>query len=61
MTSGPLGPCHHGMARMQVADGEDRQQTRRAASSIMIKQSPTDDEGWPSSLGVGRRASNSSP
>ena len=61
MTSGSLGPCHHGMARMQVADGEDRQQTRWAASSILSKHSPTDDEGWTSSLGVGRRANNPSP
>jgi hypothetical protein len=54
-------PCHHGMARPQVADGGDALQFRRAAANILNKQSRTADKGWSSSLGVGRGANNSSP
>jgi hypothetical protein len=54
-------PCHHGMVRPQVADGEDGLQTWRIAANIMNKQSLTADKGWPSSLGVGRGADHSSP
>jgi hypothetical protein len=54
-------PCHHGMARPQVADGGDGLQVWRVAANILNKQSRTADKGWPSSLGVGRGANNSSP
>jgi hypothetical protein len=33
----------------------------RVAANILNKQSRTADKGWPSSLGVGRGANNSSP
>jgi hypothetical protein len=49
-------PCHHGMARPQVADGEDGLQIWRVAANILNKQSRTADKGWPSSLVVGRGA-----
>jgi hypothetical protein len=49
-------PCHHGMARPQVADGGDALQVWRVAANILNKQSRTADKGWPSSLGVGRGA-----
>jgi hypothetical protein len=54
-------PCHHGMARPQVADGGEGLQIRRVAANILNKQSRTADKGWPSSLGVGRGAKNSPP
>jgi hypothetical protein len=47
-------PCHHGMARPQVADGGD-------AVQILNKQSRTADNRLSSGLGVGRGANNSSP
>jgi hypothetical protein len=47
-------PCHHGMARPQVADGGDGLQIWRVAANIFNKQSRTGDRGWSSSLGVGR-------
>jgi hypothetical protein len=53
-------PCHHGMARPQLADGEDSFQIRRVAANILNKQSRTTDKGWSFSLGVGRGANNSS-
>jgi hypothetical protein len=53
-------PCHHGMARPQVADGEGLQ-IWRAAANILNKQSRTADKGWPSSLVFGRGANNSPP
>jgi hypothetical protein len=37
-------PCHHGMARPQVADGEGIQ-IRRVAANILNKQSWTADKG----------------
>jgi hypothetical protein len=43
-------PCHHGMARPQVADGGDTLHVRRVAANIMNKQSRTADNGWSSSL-----------
>jgi hypothetical protein len=52
-------PCHHGMARPQVAD--EVLQLRRVAASIFSKQSRTADKGWSSSLEVGRGANNPSP
>jgi hypothetical protein len=54
-------PCHHGMARPQVADGEDALQLWREAANILNKQSRAADKGWSSSWGVGRGANNSSP
>jgi hypothetical protein len=47
-------PCHHGMARPQIADGGDGLQIWRVAANILNKQSRTADRGWCSSLGVGR-------
>jgi hypothetical protein len=44
-------PCHHGMARPQVAVGGEGLQIWRVAASILNKQSRTADKGWPSSLG----------
>ena len=55
-----MGPCHHGMALPQVADGGTASIWRVAANKSN-KQSRTDDEGWSSSLGVGRNANNTSP
>jgi hypothetical protein len=49
------------MARPQVADGGNALQVWKVAANILNKQSRTADEGWPSSLGVGRGANNSSP
>jgi hypothetical protein len=43
------GPCHHGMARPQVADG--RPPTWKVVANIMNKQSRTADKGWSSILG----------
>jgi hypothetical protein len=54
-------PCHHGMARPQVADGGDALQVWRVAANILNKQSRTADKGLSSSLRVGRDANNSSP
>jgi hypothetical protein len=54
-------PCHHGMARPQVADGRDSLQIWRVAANILNKQSRTADKGWFSSLGVGLEANNCSP
>jgi hypothetical protein len=54
-------PCHHGMARPQVADGGDALQVWRVAANILNRQSPTADKGWPFNLGVGSGANNSSP
>jgi hypothetical protein len=54
-------PCHHGMARPQVADGADSLQFWRVVANMLNKQSRTADKGWSSSLGVGRGANNSSP
>jgi hypothetical protein len=53
-------PCHHGMARPQVADGGHVLQFWRAAANILNKQSRTADKGRSSSWGVGRGANNSS-
>jgi hypothetical protein len=53
------GTHHHGMARLQIADGEQLQKWRVAAN-ILNKQSRTADKGWSSSLGVGCGANNPS-
>jgi hypothetical protein len=52
-------PCHHGMARPQVADGGRAPDTE--GSCEYIKQSWTTDKGWSSSLGVGRGVKNLPP
>jgi hypothetical protein len=54
-------PCHHGMARPQVADGGDALHTWRVAANMLNKQSRTAENGWSSSLEVGRWVNNSSP
>jgi hypothetical protein len=54
-------PYHHGMARPQVAEGEDGLQIWRVAANILNKQSRAADKGWSSSLEVGRGVNNSSP
>jgi hypothetical protein len=54
-------PCHHGVARPQVADGGDGLQIWRVAANILNKQSRTAYRGWSSSLGVGRGANNPPP
>jgi hypothetical protein len=46
-------PCHHSMARPQVADGGDTLQLSRAAANILNKQSRTAYKGWSSSMGLG--------
>jgi hypothetical protein len=51
-------PCHHGMARPQVADGGDGRQIWRVAANILNKQSRTADREWSSSLWVRRGANN---
>jgi hypothetical protein len=45
-------PCHHGMVRPKVADGEGLQ-VWKVAANILNKQLWTAEKGWPSSLGVG--------
>jgi hypothetical protein len=54
-------PCHHGMARPQVADGGDRDrlQVWRVAANILNKQSRTADKRW--SSGFECWTNNSSP
>jgi hypothetical protein len=67
-----VGPCHHGMARplwVPVTTAwrvlrlrmEERLPIWRAAANTLNNQWRTADEGWSSSLGVGRGANNSSP
>jgi hypothetical protein len=51
-----VGPCHHGMARPQTADGRDGLLLWRVAENILSKQLRT--KGWSSSLGVGGGANN---
>jgi hypothetical protein len=53
-------PCHHGMVRPRVRDGEDGLQVWRIAANIFNKRSPMSDKEWSSGLGVGRK-NNSSP
>jgi hypothetical protein len=45
-------PCHHGMARPQIADGGNGFEIWRVAANILNKQSRTADKGWSSCLGV---------
>jgi len=55
------GPCHHGMARLQVADGGTASSMEGNCGYIFKRQSRRADKEWSSSLGVGRVANNSSP
>jgi hypothetical protein len=41
-------PCHHGMARPQIADEVSGLQIWRVAVNILYKQSRTADKGWSS-------------
>jgi hypothetical protein len=54
-------PCHHSMARPQVADGRDGLQHWRLAANVLTKHPQTKDKMWSFSLGVGRGANNPSP
>jgi hypothetical protein len=57
-------PCHHGMARPQVADGGKSSgygEGGGVAANILNKQSRTADKGWSSSLEIGRGTNNPSP
>jgi hypothetical protein len=56
-----VGPCHHGMARPQVAGGGDGLQIWRVAGNILNKQSRTADKGRYYSLGIVPGTKNSSP
>jgi hypothetical protein len=47
-------PCHHGMARPQVADGGESLQIWRVAANILNNQSRTADKGCPPAWGLGR-------
>jgi hypothetical protein len=47
--------------RPQFADGGDGLQMRSVAEDTLNKQSWSADNGWSSSLGVGRGVNNSSP
>jgi hypothetical protein len=51
---------HHGVARPQVPDDGEALQIWRVAVNILNKQSLIASKGWPSSLGVGGVANNSS-
>jgi hypothetical protein len=46
-------PCHHGMARPQVADGGDGLQIWRVAANILNKQWRTADRGCLPAWGLG--------
>jgi hypothetical protein len=52
---------HHGMACPLVAEEGDDLQVQIVAANILNKQSRIADKGFPSSLDVGRRTSNSLP
>jgi hypothetical protein len=47
-------PCHHGMARLQVAHGRDGLQIWRVAANILNKESRSLDKVCSSSLVVER-------
>jgi hypothetical protein len=51
-------PCHHGMARPQVADGGDGFQIWRVAANILNTQSLSANKRWSSSMGVERGTNN---
>jgi hypothetical protein len=46
-----VGPCHHGMARPQVADGGTA--SNMEGSCILHEQSQTADKGGPPAWGLG--------
>jgi hypothetical protein len=50
--------CHHGMARLQVADRAEGLQIWSLPANILNKQSRTVDMGWSSSLCFGQGANN---
>jgi hypothetical protein len=54
-------PCHHGMARPQVADRGEGLQVWRAAASILNKKSRTVDNGIVHQFGDLVGAANNSP
>ena len=54
-----VGPCHHGMARPQVAE-RGMASDMVVAANIFKKQSWTADKGLSSRLGVGRGANDPS-
>jgi hypothetical protein len=54
-------PCHHALARPQVANEEECLQVSRVTANILNKQSRIADEEWSSSSGVGRVANSCSP
>jgi len=41
-----VGPCHHGMAQLQVADGGDGLQIWRVGVTTLNKHLLTADKGW---------------
>jgi hypothetical protein len=49
-----VGPCHHGIANPQVANGGDSVHIWKAAADILNKQSLTAEKVW--SLSIGGRA-----
>ena len=56
-----MGPCHHGMARPQVADGGTASSMEGSREYIQ-KSSPGQwTKGGPPAWGAGRGAYNSSP
>ena len=56
-----MGPCHFGMARPEVANGETTSSIWGIAANIFNKQSRKADKGWSSRLGVGLAANSSLP
>jgi hypothetical protein len=50
-----LGPCEHGMARPQVADGGHCLQIDRVAANILNEQQRIADMGWSPAWGLGER------
>jgi hypothetical protein len=48
----PLYVCPDGMARPQVADGEDDIHIRKTATNILNEQWRTADKGWSCSFGL---------
>ena len=65
-TCGQDGPCDKWVPvttawRILRLRMEERPLIWRVAANKLNKQSRTADEGWSSSLGVGRRANNTSP
>jgi hypothetical protein len=56
-----VGPCHNGIGRPRVVDVGDGLQIWRVAANVLDKQWRTADNGWSSSLRVGRGANITSP